>query len=94
MNERVLRDGHYLIVVSAGFGTTATVPCPDCGLRYSGEDDVRPAAFTAEKVGPRAPRLADDLRAAAVALRALARFGDRTCEGVRRQLLAELIMLT
>lgn len=89
MNQRVPLRGHYLIVISGGPGTRATVACPDCGLRDAMTDDVAPGGEAG--AGERAP-LEDFVRAAVIAGTALKGFADPSCEGVRMQRLAEQVM--
>ena len=93
MNERVQVLGHYLIVTSSGYGTRATVACPECGLRWSGTDDVRPDGVAYEGVRrPPAGPPSDACRAWVIAGRSLAGLPDPSCEGVRHHRLAAEVM--
>jgi len=78
INERVVRDGHYLIVTSGGRAGLALVACQGCGLRDLQRFDGRPGEY--------------DAVARALARRVLARFRDPSCDSVRLQLLAEHVM--
>jgi hypothetical protein len=78
VNERVPLHGHYLIVISGGPGTRATVACPDCGLRDASTDDVTDDGNA--WVGARAP-LDDFVRAVVLAGRALEPFADPPARG-------------
>lgn len=77
MNERVVQNSHYLIVTGVRAGL-ALVACQGCGLRDLQRFDGHPRDY-------------GDV-ARALARRALARFRDPSCDGVRLQLLAEQVM--